>query len=239
MSADGLAIVTGAAGGIGAAVARRLGQNGRPLLLVDRDERVEEFASQLRGDGADASSCAADLTDPTGIAAVAESASGGVSVVVNSAGITADARLFDLEPDAFRRVVAVNLTATIRLTLALEQLFGDDGAVVNLGSRAGLGNFGQANYVASKSGVFGFTRALALAWAPRVRVNGVAPGLIDTPMTQAMPDKVRDKLVGRIPAARIGTPEDVAETISFLVSPEASYVTGQTIVVCGGRSIAA
>jgi NAD(P)-dependent dehydrogenase (short-subunit alcohol dehydrogenase family) len=111
-------------------------------------------------------------------------------------------------------------------------------SVVNLSSRAGLGNFGQANYVTSKAGLVGVTRALAQEWAPDVRVNAVAPGLIDTPMTRAMPDAVRDKLVARIPLGRIGTPEDVAGVVAFLAGRDAQYVTGQLLLCCGGRSVA-
>jgi NAD(P)-dependent dehydrogenase (short-subunit alcohol dehydrogenase family) len=107
-----------------------------------------------------------------------------------------------------------------------------------MSSRASLGNFGQANYVTSKSGLVGMTRALALRWAPRVRVNAVAPSLVDTPMTQAMPPEVLEKLIARIPAGRIGSPDDVAALVSFLASPEAAYVTGQVVLACGGRSLA-
>jgi NAD(P)-dependent dehydrogenase (short-subunit alcohol dehydrogenase family) len=107
-----------------------------------------------------------------------------------------------------------------------------------MSSRAALGNFGQTNYVASKSGLIGFTRALALDWAPRARVNAVAPGLIDSPMSRAMPEDVLAGLVDRIPAARIGEPEDVARAVAFLASEDSSYVTGQVLTVCGGRSVA-
>jgi NAD(P)-dependent dehydrogenase (short-subunit alcohol dehydrogenase family) len=184
----------------------------------------------------------ADLTSAQGAAAVrelAEAHGGGVGVLVNNAGITRDARIGELEERDFAAVIDVNLVAAIRLALALEDLMADGSSVLNMSSRASLGNFGQANYVASKAGLAGFTRALALRWAPRVRVNALAPSLIDTPMTQAMPERVLEKLVARIPAGRIGTPDDVASVAGFLSSPEASYITGQTILACGGRSIAA
>ena len=135
-------------------------------------------------------------------------------------------------------MIEINLTAAIRLTLALEERFADGAAVINLSSRASLGNFGQANYSASKAGLVGFGRALAQRWAPRVRVNAVAPSLVDTPMTQAMPPEVLAKLVARIPAGRIGTPDDVAGIVAFLASPEAAYITGQVIYACGGRTVA-
>ena len=114
----------------------------------------------------------------------------------------------------------------------------DGGSVVNIASRAALGNFGQANYVTAKSGLIGATRALAMRWAPRVRVNAVAPGLVDTPMTRAIPPAVYEKLVARVPAGRAGAPEEIAEAVAFLASPRSSYVTGQVLLACGGRSVA-
>jgi NAD(P)-dependent dehydrogenase (short-subunit alcohol dehydrogenase family) len=143
-----------------------------------------------------------------------------------------------MSPENFDLVIEVNLLAAMRLTMGLASQFVDGSSVVSMSSRAALGNFGQSNYVASKSALIGFTRALAQQWAPRVRANVVSPGLIDTPMTQAMPDDVLAKLVEKVPSGRIGTPEDVANAVAFLASDQASYVTGQVITVCGGRSLA-
>lgn len=238
----GLAVVTGAAGGLGARIAGQLASAGHDLLLVDLDPAVADTAAGLAPAAGRSLSCTADLTTDAGVGSVRDSvreAGGGIAVLVNNAGITRDARVGDLEEGAFRAVIEVNLVSAIRLSLALEELLLDGAAVVNMSSRASLGNFGQANYVASKSGLVGMTRALALRWAPRVRVNAVAPSLIDTPMTQAMPERVLEKLVARIPAGRIGTPDDVAAVVGFLASPAAAYVTGQVLVACGGRSIAA
>jgi NAD(P)-dependent dehydrogenase (short-subunit alcohol dehydrogenase family) len=239
----GLALVTGAAGGLGARIAQELAAEGHDLLLIDLDGAVAQSAERLAAEsGRRVLACVADLTTDAGAEAVMHSvrATGeGVAVLVNNAGITRDARIGDLAEADFAAVIAVNLVAAIRLSLALEELFIEGAAVVNMSSRASLGNFGQANYVASKSGLVGATRALALRWAPRVRVNAVAPSLIDTPMTQAMPERVLEKLVSKIPAGRIGRPEDVAAIVAFLVSPAADYITGQTVVACGGRSIAA
>jgi NAD(P)-dependent dehydrogenase (short-subunit alcohol dehydrogenase family) len=111
-------------------------------------------------------------------------------------------------------------------------------AIVNVASRAALGSFGQANYSAAKAGLIGLTRALAVRWAPDIRVNVIAPGLVDTPMTAGMPEKVLSKLVARVPLGRMAEPAEIAETIAFLASPAASYVTGQVLLACGGRSIA-
>jgi short-subunit dehydrogenase len=143
-----------------------------------------------------------------------------------------------MEVAQFDQVIEVNLLAAMRLTQGLEDVFADGASVVSMSSRAALGNFGQANYVTSKSALIGFTRALAQRWAPRIRANVVSPGLVDTPMTQAMPEDVLAKLVEKVPAARIGTPLDVANAVVFLASDEASYITGQVITVCGGRSLA-
>jgi NAD(P)-dependent dehydrogenase (short-subunit alcohol dehydrogenase family) len=149
-----------------------------------------------------------------------------------------DARATKMEESAFAAVIEINLVAAMRLTLALEPRYREGAAVINMSSRASLGNFGQANYSASKSGLVGFGRALAQRWAPRVRVNAVAPSLVDTPMTQAMPPEVLAKMIARIPAGRIGTPDDVAGIVAFLASSEAAYITGQVLFACGGRSVA-
>jgi NAD(P)-dependent dehydrogenase (short-subunit alcohol dehydrogenase family) len=228
---SGVAVVTGAAGALGTAIARRLAGDGFELVLVDLSEAVEECARELGG-----RACRADLTTEAGLAAAARAASGRVSCLVNNAGINRDGRAITLSDDDFRAVIRVDLVAPARLAERLRPALAG-GSVVNVSSRAALGNFGQANYVAAKAGLIGLTRALALRWAPEVRVNAVAPGLIASPMTAGMPPDVLAKLVDRVPAGRIGRPEDVAATVAHLASPAAAYVTGQTLLVCGGRSI--
>ena len=227
------AIVTGAAGGLGGRIAERVAAAGHELVLVDLVPRVESVAAAQGARGV-----IADMTTPDGVAKVVEAAGGDVGVLVNNAGITRDARAPKMTADAFAAVIEINLTAAIRLTLALEERYVEGAAVANLSSRASLGNFGQANYSASKAGLVGFGRALAQRWAPRVRVNAVAPSLVDTPMTQAMPPEVLAKLVAKIPAGRIGTPDDVAGIVAFLASADAAYITGQVIYACGGRTVA-
>ena len=229
----GTAIVTGAAGGLGGRIGERLAAAGHDLLLVDLDPAVEGIAA-----ASGARAVVADLTRAEGVQAVLEAAGEDVAVLVNNAGITRDARALKMSEADFAAVIEINLVAAMRLTLALEPRYRDGAAVVNMSSRASLGNFGQANYSASKSGLVGFGRALAQRWAPRVRVNAVAPSLVDTPMTQAMPPDVLEKMVARIPAGRIGTPDDVAGIVAFLASPEAGYITGQVLFACGGRSVA-
>ena len=227
------AIVTGAAGGLGGRIGERLAAAGHELVLVDLDPAVEALAAE-RG----ATGVVADLTEAEGVEALVAATAGEVGVLVNNAGITRDARATKMTPEDFAAVIDINLTAAIRLTLALEERFAEGASVINMSSRASLGNFGQANYSASKAGLVGFGRALAQRWAPRVRVNAVAPSLVDTPMTQAMPPEVLAKLVARIPAGRIGTPDDVAGIVAFLASEEAAYITGQVIYACGGRTVA-
>jgi 3-oxoacyl-[acyl-carrier protein] reductase len=228
---SGVAVVTGGAGAIGSAIATRLARGGFSVVLVDMSEHVEERAQELG-----VTACRADITTTLGLDTIAATAGHRIACLVNNAGINRDARAGKLTPEDFRRVISVDLVAPARLAERLRPaLVG--GSVINIASRAALGNFGQANYVAAKSGLIGLTRALALKWAPDVRVNAVAPGLIETPMTQGMPADVLAKLVTRVPAGRIGTPEDVASTVFHLASPAASYVTGQVLFVCGGRSI--
>lgn len=235
-----VAVVTGAARGLGLAIAERLTERGDDVVLVDRDPGVDEAAAKLRRGGRSVSGHVADLTnaaDVTNLATQLVRSHGRVDSLVNNAGITRDARLTKMTAESFAQVIAVNLVAPMRLTSALAELLVDGSSVVNISSRAALGNFGQTNYVASKSGLVGFTRALALTWAPRVRVNAVAPGLIDSAMTQAMPGDVLQRLVDRVPLQRMGGAEDVADAVDFLTSSRAAYVTGQVLNVCGGRSV--
>jgi 3-oxoacyl-[acyl-carrier protein] reductase len=234
------AIVTGAAGAIGRAVAEELSAGDRGVVLVDRNEAVEAVRDELRGRGAHAEVCVVDLADRAAPAAVLAAADrlGGPSVLVNNAGITRDARAVAMDVDDFRLVLRVNLVAPLRLTEAVAPHLGDGGAIVNVSSRAALGNFGQANYVAAKSALIGATRALALRLAPRLRVNAVGPGLVDTPMTRAMPGHLLEQLLTRVPAGRAAHPHEIAAVVGFLCSPAAAYVTGQVLLACGGRSLA-
>jgi NAD(P)-dependent dehydrogenase (short-subunit alcohol dehydrogenase family) len=214
------AIVTGAARGIGAAVANRLSAS-HDVLRVDLQP----------GEGI----LAADVTNPDDRARIVREA-GPVDVLVNNAGITRDARIVKMTEEDFLAVIRVNLGAAYELTRACA--FTEGASVVSLASRAYLGNFGQFNYSASKGGLVGMTRALALELAPRVRVNAIAPSLTASEMTRAMPEKVLEKMIASIPLGRQAEPEEIAETIAALASPATAYVTGQVLVACGGRSLA-
>ncbi|MGH8875547.1 MAG: SDR family oxidoreductase [Acidimicrobiia bacterium] len=228
-----VAVVTGAAAGIGRAIASRLAEDGYRLVLADVAP-LDGVAAELAGSVA----VQADLTTDEGREAVAAAVgSGPLWALVNNAGITRDARLVRMGDEEFRAVLEVNLGAAYRLTRRLVPRLAGGGAVVNMASRSYLGNFGQYNYSMSKGGVVGMTRALAVELAPLVRVNAIAPGLIGTEMTLAMPEEVRAKMVAAIPMGRMGEPSEVAELAAFLVSPASSYLTGEVVVIAGGRSL--
>jgi 3-oxoacyl-[acyl-carrier protein] reductase len=231
---SGLVVVTGGAAGIGRAVTARLTPDG-PVIVADRAPNVAEAAAALGATG-----IAADLATDEGVAAVvaAVAAAGRpLAGLVNNAGITRDARIGKMTPEDFEAVLSVNLGTAYRLTLALLPSMGDGASIVNVSSRSYLGNFGQYNYSTSKGGLVGLTRALALRLAPRIRVNAVAPGLVATAMVAAMPPDVLAGLVQRIPLGRPGRPEEVADLVSFLLSDQATYVTGEVYVIGGGRSL--
>lgn len=226
-------VVTGAAGGIGAAVVERLLADGLHVVAVD-------LARPDEGPGTDddrVAWVAADLTTPDGLASVvAATEDRRLLGLVNVAGITRDARLVNMDDDKVAAVLAVNAQAPLDLSLALVDRLADGGAIVNISSRSHLGNFGQVNYSTSKGAIIGTTIALSRALAPRIRVNAIAPGLIATPMTDAMPDEVLAKVTAKVPLGRAGEPEEVAAEVAHLLSPDTAYTTGQVVYVCGGRS---
>jgi len=232
----GLVVVTGSAAGIGRAIAARLART-YGVVVADRSSATAEAAAAV---GRGAIPVEADLTTEEGVAVVAASVrSAGQPLVglVNNAGITRDARIGKMTAEDFAAVLSVNLGAAYRLTSALVPLMADGGAIVSISSRSYLGNFGQYNYAISKGGLVGLTRALALRLAPRIRVNAVAPGLIETAMTAAMPPEVLAGLVQRIPVGRPGRPEEVADLVAFLLSDQAAYITGEVYIIGGGRSL--
>jgi NAD(P)-dependent dehydrogenase (short-subunit alcohol dehydrogenase family) len=229
----GVVVVTGAARGIGRAIAEKMDATG-PLTVIGVDLAPElALAEQI-------TPVEVDLTSAEGPETVRRAVEAtGLPLIglVNNAGITRDSRLVNMSDDDFRSVLEVNLGAAYRLSTELAPLMSDGASIVNIASRAYLGNFGQYNYSMSKGGVVGLTRALALSLAPAIRVNAVAPGLIGSEMSMAIPEDVRDKMVSAIPLERMGTPDEVANLVWFLLTPLSSYISGEVIVIGGGRSL--
>ncbi|MFC7411062.1 MULTISPECIES: SDR family NAD(P)-dependent oxidoreductase [Hydrogenophaga] len=232
------ALVTGAAAGIGLEIARQLAQAGHVVHLLDRNAagvRTAELA--LRDAGFSAHGHTLDITDEDAVAALV----GGLpalSVLVNNAGIFEVKPFFEVDAADFRRMYEVNTVAMFTLSRTVARRMPQGGRIVNLASRAMLGARHYPHYVASKAAVVGLTRAMALELAPQgITVNAVAPGVIETDMLKARSDTNLDGLRALQPLGRLGTPADIARTVVFLAAPEADFITGQTLLVDGGRSL--
>ena len=236
------ALVTGASGGIGAAIARALHGAGAEVgLSGTRTEPLEALAAEL---GARAHVLPCDLSDGAAVDALvgrASEAMGGVSILVNNAGLTRDNLFMRMSQEEWDQVIAVNLTATFRLSRAALRgmMKARWGRIVNISSVVGVtGNPGQGNYAASKAGMIGMTKSLAAEVASRnVTANCIAPGFIRTAMTDALKDEQKAKINAVIPAGRMGEAEEIAAAALYLASEEAAYVTGQTLHVNGGMAM--
>ena len=236
------ALVTGASGGIGGAIARALHSQGAQVMVAGtRREALSTLANEL-GDSTHIG--LADLADPAAadrLVKDAETAMGRIDILVNNAGITRDALALRMDEESWRAVIEVNLTAAFRLTRATLRgmLRRRHGRVIGVTSVVAVtGNAGQANYAAAKAAMIGMSKSIAAEIAGRgITVNCIAPGAITTAMTEKLTAEQRARLLGAIPAGRFGAPEDVAAAVIFLASPEAGYVTGQTLHVNGGMAM--
>jgi 3-oxoacyl-[acyl-carrier protein] reductase len=239
---DKVAIVTGAAQGIGLATAIRFATEGARVVVADLSAaRVEAAVASLRAAGGRALGCLVDVTDRVTIdAMVAEVHAewGRIDVLINNAGITKDARLAKMSAAQFDSVIAVNLKGVFECTQAVAEsmVAQGSGSIVNASSVVGLyGNFGQTNYAATKAGVIGLTKTWARELGPKgVRVNAVCPGFVKTAILETIPDEVMQKMVAKVPLGRLGTPEEIAAVYTFLASDDASYLNGAVIEVSGG-----
>lgn len=237
------ALVTGASGGLGQAIATALHGAGATVALAGRNrEALENLANKL---GANAHVVVGDLSTAEGadkVMADAEAAMGGVvDILVNNAGLTRDTLAMRMTDEAWQNVIDVNLTAAFRLSRAAIKgmMKRRWGRIISIASIVGVtGNPGQANYAASKAGLIGMTKALAQEVGSRgITLNCVAPGFIETAMTDALNDDQKAKLMGNIPAQRLGQPDDIAAGVVYLASNEAAYVTGQTLHINGGMAM--
>ncbi len=236
------ALVTGASGGIGAAIARALHAQGAVVVLSGtRRDALEVLAGSL---GERVHVCPADLADataPASLVTAAETVAGPLHILVNNAGLTRDMLALRMEDADWQAVLDVDLSAPFRLARAALRgmLRRRAGRIVSISSIVGAtGNAGQANYAAAKAGLIGLTKALAQEVAPRgVTVNAVAPGFIATPMTDKLSEAQRERIMGAIPLPRLGQPEDVAAAVVYLASDEAAWVTGATLHVNGGMAM--
>ncbi|MCY0094490.1 3-oxoacyl-[acyl-carrier-protein] reductase [Hoeflea ulvae] len=233
------ALVTGASGGIGEAIARQLHHRGATVgIHGTRVEKLEALAADL---GERVMLFPADLSDRDAVSELGKTAEEkleGVDILVNNAGITKDGLFVRMSDENWDQVLEVDLTAVFRLTRELTHpmMKRRHGRIINITSVVGVaGNPGQANYCAAKAGMIGFSKSLAQEIAPRnITVNCVAPGFIESAMTEKLNDKQREAIMGGIPMRRMGSGEEVASAVTWLASNEASYVTGQTIHVNGG-----
>jgi 3-oxoacyl-[acyl-carrier protein] reductase len=236
------ALVTGASGGIGAAIARALHAQGATVTLSGtRREALETLAGELPDR---VHILPADLADPeaaTALIAAAEAAMGKVDILINNAGLTKDGLALRMSDADWAKVLDVDLAAPFRLSRAVLKfmLRRKAGRIINIGSVVGsTGNPGQANYAAAKAGLIGLTKALAQEVASRgITVNLVAPGFIETPMTEALTDSQRAALADKIPLGRLGAPADIAAAIIYLASEEAGWITGATLHINGGMAM--
>jgi len=238
-----VAIVTGSGRGIGRAIALRLARAGASIIANDVDKGAEEVTSEILSTGKQSQAVMADVSSPQDVAklvAAATTTYGRIDILVNNAGINRDQLLIRMTDEDWDKVINIDLKSVFLCTRAvlrpmIKQRWG---RIISISSIVGLiGNAGQANYASAKAGIIGFTRSVAREVASRgITANAIAPGFIDTEMTQKLPKNQRQELISRIPSGRLGSPEDVASAVCFLASQEAAYITGQVLTVDGGMT---
>jgi len=241
-----VAIVTGAARGIGRMIALKFAEEGADVAFTDlsKDENMESLEKELKDLGVKGKGYVSDASNYEQAHQVADQVAedfGKIDILVNNAGITRDTLLMRMDEDMWDLVIKVNLKSVFNFTKAVQKymLKARVGSIINMSSVVGVnGNAGQANYSASKAGILGFTKSVAKELGSRnVRCNAIAPGFIITEMTGKLPENVKEEWIKGIPLRRGGIPEDVANVTTFLASDLSSYMTGQTLQVCGGMSV--
>jgi 3-oxoacyl-[acyl-carrier protein] reductase len=231
------AIVTGAARGIGRGIVERLAEDGYRVMALDRLDDVHEVAAGLRGIGADVDSAVVDIRDRDAIAAIMDRIAP-IDVIVNNAAVTGTHRFEDLTEDDFRENFDINTVGTFIVAQEGARRMRNGGRIVNIASRSFAGAPQMAHYAASKTAVVGLTRAMAIDLSPRdIRVNAVAPGVVDTEMLHYMTPERQKVMLELQLLGRIGQPEDIARAVAFLAAKENRYITGQVLIVDGGRSL--
>ena len=238
MTVKETAFVTGAAQGIGRAIARRLGQDGFRVIAMDRNgDAMRATAAALAGEGLEVVAAEAEVCDRASVASVI-GAEARVDVMVCAAGIYGDAKFLELDEESFRRVLDVNVVGTFIPAQEAARRMGPGGRIVTISSRGALGGTRFAHYVASKSAVIGLTRAMAMELrAARIAVNSVAPGFTDTPMTRSAPPEMFAAWEALEPEGRAADPAEIAHAVAFLAAPGTRFITGQTLFVDGGKSL--